>query len=90
MMSARLVLAWRYLRKFEPSRVRAVWAALVLLCGTLGLVVPADIDGKVVAALGALSLLIPLLQGETTRAAVVPNAKHEIEVEAARYQPPPV
>lgn len=86
----RLKLAWRYIARYEPTRLRAVWAALVLLAAALGVAVPADVDAKVTGVIAALAVLVPLLQGEATRRAVVPNAKHAQEVETARYLPPPM
>ena len=67
----------RRVATFEPARVRAVWSAVVLLAATLGITVSAEVDGKVVGAIGALSVLIPLVQGLWTRASVVPVAKYE-------------
>lgn len=88
--TARVKLAWRYVRKMEPARLRATWAAIVLTAGTLGVVIPTDVDNRVVGVLAALAILVPLLQGETTRAQVVPELRHEQEVAAAKDQPPPM
>jgi hypothetical protein len=84
---ARLVLVYRYVTRMEPTRLRAVWAALVLTLGTLGVVVPTGLDNRVVGFLAALAVLVPLVQGEWTRAKVVPEAKVEARVRAAADQP---
>jgi Mg/Co/Ni transporter MgtE len=54
----------------EPARLRAVWVALVALLATLGVSVSADIDAKVTAIIALLAVVLPMIQGETTRAAV--------------------
>lgn len=84
---ARLTLAWRYVRRMEPARLRAIWAAAVLLVTTLGVTVPTSLDNRVVGVIGVLAVLIPLLQGEATRASVMPEAKAELLIEQARQQP---
>lgn len=62
------------LRYFEPARMRAVYTALIALALSLGIAIPADVDAKVTALIGALAVVLPLLQGETTRAVVTPSA----------------
>ena len=60
----------RHLDRVEPARLRAFWVALVALLAALGVTVGADLDGKVTAAIGLLAVLLPIVQGETTRAKV--------------------
>ena len=74
---ARIKMFGRRVATFEPARVRAVWSAVVLLAGTLGITISAQVDGRVVGAIGALSALVPLVQGLWTRASVVPVAKYD-------------
>jgi hypothetical protein len=62
-------IAW--LNYAEPARLRAVAAALVALAAALGLTLPFDLPGIIEAAIPLLAFLVPLLQGEATRAAVV-------------------
>ena len=66
-----------YLNRIEPARLRAVWVALVALLATLGVTVSTDVDARVTAAIGVLAVLLPLIQGETTRAAVYSPASVE-------------
>lgn len=63
---------FRSLRYFEPARVRAVWTAVAALALALGIAIPADVEGWVTALIGALAVVLPLLQGEATRAVVTP------------------
>ena len=58
------------LNRIEPARVRAVWAALVMLLASAGVVVGTDVDAIVTGAIGVLFAVIALVQGETTRAVV--------------------
>jgi len=67
----------------EPARIRALAAAIVALAAALGLVLPFDLPGIAEAGIGVLAVLIPLIQGEVTRAAVVSPATNEAEVSAA-------
>ena len=67
----------RKLNKIEPARLRAFWIALVAVLATLGVTVTADVDAKVTAVIGLLAVLLPLVQGETTRAAVYSPATVE-------------
>lgn len=64
-------------RELEPARVRAVWTAVVALLLALGVTINADVDGAVQALIVAVFTLLPLLQGEATRAKVTPVAKLE-------------
>lgn len=70
-------------RQLEPARVRAVWTAVVALLLALGVTVNADVDGAVQALIVAVFTLLPLLQGEATRAKVVPVAKLDADMAAA-------
>ena len=67
----------RKLNQIEPARIRAFWVALVALLATLGVTVSADVDAKVTAVIGLLAVLLPLIQGETTRAVVYSPATVE-------------
>ena len=66
--AARGLRWWNYV---EPARLRAIATAVVALCAALGVVLPFDLPGIAEAAIGVLAVLLPLLQGEVTRAAVV-------------------
>lgn len=59
----------------EPARVRAIGAALILLLGALGITVTYDLPNIVEAIALLTAVIVPLLQGETTRAVVTPVAK---------------
>lgn len=61
----------------EPARIRAAVTAVVALCGALGVVLPFDLPGIAEAAIVVLSVLLPLVQGEATRAVVTPT-KHVV------------
>jgi hypothetical protein len=65
------------LNNLEPARVRAVWASIVALLVSLGITVNSDVDGFVQAAIVLVFTLLPLLQGELTRAKVTPVFKVE-------------
>lgn len=69
--------AWRWFQHFEPARLRAIWTAVIALAAAVGVSVSADLDAKVTAVIGVLAVLLPLLQGETTRAAVYSPATVE-------------
>ena len=66
---------WDRIRVMEPARVRAVWVAVVALAVSLGVTVSTDLDSAVQALIVAVFTLLPLIQGEATRAKVVPVAK---------------
>jgi len=74
----------RTLRYFEPARVRAVCTAAVALAIALGISVPAQVDGVVTALVAVLSVVLPLLQGELTRAVVTPAAIAQQHAEDVR------
>jgi Mg/Co/Ni transporter MgtE len=65
------------LNQIEPARLRAIWIAVVALLATAGVSVSADLDAKVTAVIGVLAVLLPLIQGESTRAAVYAPATVE-------------
>jgi hypothetical protein len=62
---------WKWLNYTEPARIRAVVTAAVALCAALGVTLPFDLPGIAEAAIGVLAVVLPLIQGEATRAAVV-------------------
>lgn len=69
--------AWAYMRHVEPARLRAIWVAVVALAAATGVSVSADFDAKVTAVIGVLAVLLPLIQGETTRSVVYSPATVE-------------
>ena len=70
-------------RDLEPARVRAVWTAVVALLVAVGVTVNTDVDGAVQALIVAVFTLLPLIQGEATRAKVTPVAKTAADADAA-------
>lgn len=70
----------RRIAALEPARLRAVWAAVIALAVTLGVTISADVDRAVQAVILAFAALVPLIQGELTRAKVTPVAKIDAEV----------
>lgn len=77
-----------YLRYFEPARLRAIYSALVVLLGTLGVALPAGLDARVAGVIAAIGTVWALVQGEVTRAAVYsPATADAIKAEGvAAYQ----
>jgi len=67
--------AWWTARMWEPARFRAAWTAVLVTLVQLGITVPAGWDAKGVAISTALSVIVPLLQGEATRAVVKPDTE---------------
>lgn len=61
----------RWLEYTEPARVRALVTAVLALCAALGIVLPFDLPRIADALLLVAAVVLPLVQGETTRAAVV-------------------
>lgn len=61
----------RWANYAEPARLRSITAAVVALVASLGLTLPFDLPGIIEAAIPLLAFLVPLIQGEATRAAVV-------------------
>lgn len=74
-LAARIKAAWRYVNDLEPVYVTTVWRAVVVLLGTVGLTVGSDLDGAVVAAIGAAFVLLDTLQSKASRKKSVPVAK---------------
>ncbi len=70
------------IRTLEPARVRAVWVAVVALLVSLGVTINTDLDGAVQALIVAVFTVLPLIQGESTRAKVTPVAVLEDEAPA--------
>jgi len=70
------------IRALEPARVRAVWVAVVALLVSLGVTINTDLDGAVQALIVAVFTVLPLIQGESTRAKVTPVAVLEDEAPA--------
>ena len=74
----------RRLNYIEPARVRAFWIALVALLASLGVGVSTEVDTRVTAVIGILAVIIPMIQGELTRAAVyAPATVEQIKQEMA-------
>lgn len=86
-MNIKTVLDW--LRYFEPARLKAAYVAIVALLLTFGVSIPAGWDERVTAILAALSIIVPLIQGEITRTAVISPATHDTNVTVALSTPPP-
>lgn len=86
-MNIKTALDW--LRYFEPARLKAAYVAITMLLLTFGVSIPAGWDEKVTAILAALAIIIPLIQGEITRSAVVSPATHDTNVTVALNTPPP-
>jgi hypothetical protein len=81
---------WAWLQYAEPARLRAVWVALVALLGTIGVTLSTEVDADVGAIIGAIAVLLPVLQGEWTRASVYSPETHEVALRIASeggYQP---
>lgn len=64
-------------RELEPARLRAAWAAIAAVAVALGITISADTDRAVQAGIVLFAALVPLIQGEATRAKVVPVFKAE-------------
>lgn len=74
---------WEHVRALEPARVRAVWTAIVGVLLALGVSVSADLNGAVEAIIVALFAVLPLVQGEATRAKVTPTVRVDAELAEA-------
>jgi len=59
----------------EPARIRAVVTAVVGLAAALGLTLPFDLPGASEVLIPVLAFVLPLIQGEATRAKVRPAGK---------------
>jgi hypothetical protein len=80
--------ALQYASTFEPARLRAAWVAAIALAGTLGYAIPTGVDSRVVAVIGALAVIVPIVQGEVTRAAVyAPASVVTVADPVAQVQP---
>lgn len=66
---------WKRIAADEPARVRAAWTAVVAVLAGLGVTVSQDINGWVEGAILAAAAVLPIAQGESTRAKVTPVAK---------------
>lgn len=86
-MNIKTALDW--LRYFEPARLKAAYVAIVALLLTFGVSIPAGWDERVTAILAALAIIVPLIQGEITRTAVVSPATHDTNVTVALNTPAP-
>lgn len=60
----------------EPARIRAIVTAVVGLAAALGLTLPFDLPGAAEVLLPVLAFVLPLIQGEATRAKVTPVGRH--------------
>lgn len=80
---------WTRVRTLEPARVRAVWAAIIAVVVALGYTISSDTDNAVQALIVLFAAIVPLTQGEVTRAKVTPVAKLEAN-RALRPTPDPV
>lgn len=65
---------FKRMNTMEPARVRAVWTAVVALLVSAGIVIPANVDDGVKAAIVLFFTLLPMIQGESTRTKVSPVA----------------
>jgi hypothetical protein len=54
----------------EPTRIRAIVTAIVGLAAALGLTLPLDLPGLAEVLIPVLGFVLPLIQGEATRAVV--------------------
>lgn len=77
---------WERVRALEPARVRSVWIAIVALAVALGVTVNTDLDAAVQAIIVAVFGLLPLIQGEATRAKVYPEARVEQIIEDLDFE----
>lgn len=88
------VKSWvRTFATWEPAQWRGLWTAVLAVVVSLGVGVPADLDGRVQGVITALAALLPILQGLWTRAAVSPAIKVEglqiaLDVATGRHAAP--
>lgn len=68
----------RWANYFEPARLRGIAVALVALAAALGLTLPFDLPGIVDVLAPVVAFVLPLLQGESTRNAVVSPARADL------------
>lgn len=79
----------RNLRYLEPARIQAAWFSFVAFAATLGFGVSQNLSKQVIAGIALLAVLLPLIQGERTRARVVPERVSNADVLEALYEEPP-
>lgn len=72
---ARLVAAVRHVLALEPAYVSAVWRAVVVLLGSVGIAVTDTVDARVAGAILAVYALVEILTSRSTHGKVVPTAK---------------
>jgi len=72
---------WGHIVTMEPARVRAGWTALAAVLVAAGVTVTSDTDARVTGAITALAVLLPIVQGELTRAVVVPVARFDAAID---------
>lgn len=77
----------RYLAAFEPARLRAIWTAALALLLTLGISIPEQVSAKVTALIGLLAVVLPIVQGELTRAKVTPITAVDQSTPVVPYVP---
>lgn len=68
----------------EPARIRAAVVAVLALCAALGVVLPFNLPGIAEALILILAVAFPVVQGETTRAAVWSPRSKDIAVGQAK------
>jgi hypothetical protein len=64
----------------EPALIRAVVAAVLQLCAALGVTLGFDLPGIAEALIVVLAVLVPIIQGVTTRANVWSQKSKDIAV----------
>lgn len=62
--------ALTYMRDFEPAMLKTIWIALLALLSAAGVILSPAIENKANAWIGAIVILISVLQGLWTRSAV--------------------
>ena len=86
-MGRRVRLFWAWARSQEVARVQALWSALLGVVVAAGVAVPDWVDRRVSGVIAAVWVLLAIVQGERTRARVVP-ADNVPEQFHAERQPP--
>lgn len=89
-LGLRLRWAYRYVKATNPARLRAAWTAVLAEAALAGVAIPADLNRWVTFTLALAGILVPLLQGEATRASVYSPASYAAGVEQAKVTPPPM
>lgn len=88
----RLRNAWRYVRLYEPVLLTAAWRAVVGVLAAAGILIPAQVDKRVVAVIAAVSVLLTAVEALVARAQVQPNARADARAYLAARDgtvPPP-